>query len=170
MSDSRPAFAYGLHVEQEEPQAMVLPPGAVGAVRLLDRTMAFVWADASRVEAKGDAKGNAVATTITHGCMADTISNGLFKLSTSRRRDGLLRFMEASLDVPGHPGLQMAIKVDPNFKNGRPGDWRMVLAAALRDDRNGQAWRAGGKLGADRPVTMEAWAGPRVKAMLKKKE
>ena len=172
MSDSRPAFAYGLHTEEESKET-ALPPGAIGAIRRLDRTTAYLWA---AMEADAAAKGDApaqsrpVALTITHGCMADTVSNGLFSLSTTKRGDGSLRFMEAKLDVPGNPELQLAIKVDPNFRNGRPGDWRMVLAAALRDDRNGKAWLAGGKVGAEKPVTMEAWAGPRVKVHLQKRE
>ena len=171
MSDSRPAFAYGLNVEQEEVQATVLPPGAIGAVRLADRSTVFVWADEkAEVKAKGDGQSQAVVSSITHGCMADTVSNGLFMLSTTKRGDGTLKYMEAMLDVPGHPDIQLAIKVDPNFRNRRPGDWRMVLAAALRDERNGQAWRTDNKLGAAKPVTMEAWAGPRVKVHLRRRE
>ncbi len=59
--------------------------------------------------------------------------------------------------------------MDPNFRNGRLGDWRMVLAGALKDSRNREAWQANGKTGVEKPVSMEAWAGPRIKLLLKRK-
>ena len=63
----------------------------------------------------------------------------------------------------------LEVKIDPNFRNKRPGDWRMVLTAAMRYNRNREAWLAGGRVGAREPVVMEAWAGPRIKILLKKK-
>ncbi len=107
--------------------------------------------------------------SISHELMSSSVVKGLFTLATSRRKDRSLRFMTAELEVTGRPDLVLWVKVDPNFRNGRPGDWRMVLAGALKDSRNREAWRANGKTGAEKPVSMEAWAGPRIKVLLKRK-
>ncbi len=178
MSDSRPAFAYGLNWVPEQDSNQGLPPGAVGAVRLLDGSVAYVWGkpETGRSEnpslLQSSARGDTIRVeeaSISHELMTSSVVKGLFTLATSRRKDRSLRFVTAELEVMGRPDLVLWVKVDPNFRNGRPGDWRMVLAGALKDSRNREAWRANGKTGAEKPVTMEAWAGPRIKVLLKKK-
>ena len=177
MSDSRPAFAYGFHHVKEEADTIILPEFVVKFRKA--REAAHLWAD---MMARRAAQGQPVvatavqrdqpeveAVTIPHATMRELVVKGLFGVSTAKRADGSLKYATTEVDVPGRPGLFLWIKVDPNFTNGRPGNWRMVLAGAMRDQRNLEAWMAGGTSSASHPVTMEAWAGPRIKVQLKKR-
>ncbi len=177
MSDSRPAFAYGYNHVKEEADTLVLPEFVVKFRKA--REAAHLWAD---MMAGRGAKGQAMEATetkegqpavedvtITHATMRDLVVKRLFGISTTKRADGTLKYETAEMDIPGRPGHFLWIKVDPNFTNGRPGDWRMVLASAMGDQRNVEAWMADGAAGNNKPVTMEAWAGPRIKVQIKKR-
>ncbi len=177
MSDSRPAFAYGYNHAEEEANTTVLPEFVVKFRKA--REAAHLWADMMARRAAQGQPMEATATregppavedaTITHATMRELVVKRLFGISTTKRADGSLRYETAEVDIPGRPNLFLWIKVDPNFTNGRPGDWRMVLASAMRDQRNMEAWMAGGAAGNNNPVTMEAWAGPRIKVQLKER-
>jgi len=59
--------------------------------------------------------------------------------------------------------MKFMMGVDPNFKDGKEGDWRMVITRALEDDRNVKIWEEGWRNGYGDWIEMRSYAGPRIR-------
>lgn len=178
MSDERPAFAYGKAIGlqeamelREEVEADKRPAFSYGQTRRL------VWADEAvaesdrrAAEAKAEAAEKVMEVEarpiVDYTEVIGPASEAVYTTKTWRRTPEKLGYMTTS--VPLGEGRALWVKIDPNFTDGRPGNWRKVLVAALWDYKNARAWADAVTTVWDRPVELKATVGPRMKVMVVK--